>query len=244
MKKLPLLAILCAASLFISAPAPVSAKEQQCLDCHAKVQSGKVVHAALGMGCESCHTAPHAKKKPELSLMSEVPELCFNCHDKGAFTKKSQHTAVAGGMCTSCHNPHSGDNEKLLVTTPPELCYTCHDKQLFSKRVVHPPVKDGQCTFCHNPHSSDNAYNLSQPAADLCVMCHDKQASGRHVMAGFSAGDTHPVKGKPDPSKPGRELACTSCHAPHSSNMKFLFTNETASPDNLCLMCHKKIMLR
>jgi predicted CXXCH cytochrome family protein len=102
-------------------------------------------------------------------------------------------------MCTSCHNPHSSGNEKLLTATPPDLCYTCHD---------------------------------------------EKQFSGRHVMAGFSAGDNHPVKGKPDPSKSGRELSCTSCHAAHSSNMKFLFTNETASPDNLCLMCHKKVIVR
>ena len=67
--------------------------------------------------------------------------------------------------------------------------------------------------------------------------------AGGLVLAGFGLGN-HPVTGKPDPSRPGRELSCTSCHNPHSSNLVSLFASESLSLRSLCLMCHKKIMVR
>lgn len=228
----------------VNAAKKQSAPEPQCLDCHPDKREGKVVHAAIEMGCGSCHAGNHDGGKPAPKLTAPAPDLCFNCHDKGNFTKKVQHTAVAGGMCTSCHNPHSSKNAKLLTAPAPDLCFTCHDKGMFAKKTVHPPVKDGQCTYCHSPHASDHPGVLTQPLADLCATCHDKQTSGRHVMAAFSASDTHPVKGKPDPSRSGRELSCTSCHNPHASGQKKLLPNEAKSPGDLCLLCHKKIMVR
>jgi predicted CXXCH cytochrome family protein len=225
-------------------PHSAGAAEMQCIDCHPDKREGKVIHAALDMGCGSCHAGNHAGEKPAPTLMAPAPDLCFNCHDKRNFTKKVQHSAVAGGMCTSCHNPHSSKNAKLLTALTPDLCFTCHDKSMFTKKTVHPPVKDGQCTYCHSPHASDHPGVLNQPLADLCTTCHDRQTSGRHVMAAFSASDTHPVKGKPDPSRSGRELSCTSCHNPHASEQKKLLTNEAKSPGNLCLLCHKKIMAK
>lgn len=222
----------------------VSAGELPCLRCHKSKKAGKVVHPALEMGCSTCHLSPHEEEKPGLSLMSDPPGLCFNCHDQGGFTKKHQHTAVALGMCTSCHNPHSSNNENLLAADIPDLCYTCHDKGVFTKKTVHPPVASGQCSICHNPHSSDNMFNLENPVWDLCVTCHDDKSSGKHVIGGFGFGDMHPTRGIPDPVRDGRELSCTSCHNPHSSSLKHLFVNDTLSPDNLCSMCHKKITIQ
>jgi len=226
------------------APLPLFAEEPACLDCHPDKKEGKTVHPAIDMGCSSCHVGNHQGEKPFPKLTMAVPDLCFTCHDKAAFEKKSVHTAVAGGMCTSCHNPHVSKNAKLLTALPPDLCFNCHDKSMFTKKTVHPPVMDGQCTYCHSPHASDYPSVLTQPLADLCATCHDQQTSGRHVMAAFSASDTHPVKGRPDPSRSGRELSCTSCHNPHASEQKKLFTNEGKSPGNLCLLCHKKIIVR
>lgn len=174
----------------------VQANDDQCLKCHEKLKKAKFIHPVLDMGCSSCHAEPHKNKKAELSLISEQPDLCYGCHDKGMFTKKNVHAAVASG-----------------------------------------------CTSCHNPHSSDNGSILTSPVSELCAMCHDKQASGRHVMVKFGTGDDHPVKGKTDPSRTGKELSCTSCHNPHSSEMKTLFTNEK-QPDNLCEMCHVKVTAR
>ncbi len=228
-------------SLFFLPGAFVSADEQPCLNCHKSVSAGKTVHPALDAGCPSCHAAPHAKKKAELSLVSAPPDLCFTCHDKAPFTKKVQHSAVAAGMCTSCHNPHSSNIKKLLKAEPPDLCYTCHDKGMFTKKNVHAPVAAGMCGDCHNPHSSDTMFQLPKPINDLCISCHSEAniGNGVHIARGFKASG-HPVKEKKDPRRAGREFACSSCHDPHSSDWAKLYRYKAQSAFELCQNCHKK----
>lgn len=179
-------------------------KTVNCLECHGELEKGKSVHAAIAMGCESCHTAIDA---------TDVPHIKKNKIAKG------------------------------LSALPPDLCFGCHDKSMFGKKVVHAAVGMG-CTGCHNPHASNAASLLLSPVEKLCVTCHEKQSSGKHVMAGFSLGDRHPMKSATDPAKPSRELSCVSCHNPHSSSQQKLFVNETSSPSNLCLLCHKKISVK
>jgi predicted CXXCH cytochrome family protein len=221
-----------------------SAAELPCLQCHKSKKAGKVVHSAVETGCSTCHGEPHREEKPELDLTEDVPELCYECHDEEMFQKKSVHSAVAAGMCTSCHNPHSSNLEKLLTAEPPGLCYGCHDKGMFTKEVQHSPVADGECLVCHDPHASDYAYNLTSPPGDLCAMCHPDKPSGRHILAGLGFGDAHPTGGRPDPSRKGKELSCVSCHSPHSSSYKWLLVRDGTKTENLCLMCHKKSSLR
>lgn len=215
-----------------------------CLECHKSKNSGKVVHPAIEMGCSSCHGTPHKKEKPELSLSAEVPELCFQCHDDSGFRKRSVHTAVAAGMCISCHNPHSSDNAKLVSGIPQELCYVCHDRGAFTKATQHSPVANGECTTCHNPHSSDHASNLEYPPGEICMNCHGEEASENHVLRDLGLGDRHPVSGKPDPSRKGKEISCLSCHNPHSSEHRSLLAHDRAKVENLCLQCHKKKFVR
>ena len=50
--------------------------------------------------------------KNEKLLMSD--EICFMCHDQAAFSKKTVHPPVAAMMCTSCHNPHSSNQQRML----------------------------------------------------------------------------------------------------------------------------------
>lgn len=220
------------------------AVELPCLECHKSKKTGKVVHPAVEMGCSLCHLSPHKEEKPELSLTSDMPGLCYQCHDRAGFQKTSVHAPVAGGMCASCHNPHASDNKKLLSGNIPEICYACHDKGAFTKSTQHSPVAQGQCAFCHNPHSSDNPANLQYPPGELCLMCHPDKTSGSHVLTGLGFGDKHPMSGKPDPSRKGRELSCTSCHNPHSSARRALFVSEGAKTENLCLLCHEKSYIR
>jgi len=138
------------------------AEEINCLLCHGQLAGEKVVHAAVQMGCPTCHTAIDAKDIPHKKtgavskgLSSEQPDLCFGCHDKAKFQKKTVHAAIGMG-CTGCHNPHSSKNAKLLVSGQPDLCFNCHDRKSFmGKKAVHPPVRGGMCTACHNPHSTD-----------------------------------------------------------------------------------------
>lgn len=240
--KRKILLILFAASLVPSLhTVNASAEEKPCLDCHKSIRAGKTAHPALDAGCPSCHGSPHAKKKPELSLISAPPDLCFNCHDKGMFTKKFQHSAVAAGMCTSCHNPHSSNNKKLLKAEPPDLCYSCHDKKAFTKKTVHAPVAAGMCGDCHNPHAADAMFQLLKPINELCLNCHADAniGNGVHVVRGFRSTG-HPVKEKKDPVRTGRDFACTACHDPHGSEWVKLYRYKAQSSFELCRNCHKK----
>jgi len=195
-----------------------SSQPDLCYGCHdQKMFTKKTVHAAVGMGCTTCHN-PHSAPNAKL-LRAEMPELCYGCHNKDQFMQKTQHAALGMG-CTACHSPHSSDNPKLLSQPQPDLCYTCHNKEMFTKKVVHTAVTMG-CTGCHNPHSSKASKLLPAESPDLCFTCHDKGE--------FSKKTIHsPVEGG----------MCLSCHSPHSTNDMALLLKR---PIEVCLECHPDV---
>ena len=249
------------ASILFSSNAP--ATDIDCLKCHGKLAKGSVVHAAMSMGCTTCHTAIDAKTVPHKKsgavargLSAEQPDLCYGCHAREAFGKKTVHAALAMG-CTSCHNPHSSNTPKLLIAEAPDLCFTCHDKTLFSKKTIHAPVAGGMCLTCHVPHASDEVALLANSPYDLCVTCHGEITKKPHAVSGLSAsshplGPNRPTKRKRkqdvsaepqlpimDPSRPGRTFYCGSCHEPHSTESPRLFRFKAKSGMGLCVNCHK-----
>jgi predicted CXXCH cytochrome family protein len=86
---------------------------------------------------------------------------------------------------------------------------------------------------CHSPHASEKPYLLSQTMNDNCIGCHRAQETGRHIVS-LPGGRIHPIKGLHDPSNPTKEMSCTSCHNPHSSNFAKLY-----SVGQKCKGCHK-----
>lgn len=227
------------------------AQEPDCIKCHGKLTKEKVVHAAVSMGCGSCHTGIDARTVPHKmtgsfpkGLSADQPEICYGCHDKSLFKKKNVHAAVGMG-CTGCHNPHSSKNDRLLTSAVPDLCLTCHDRTEFSRKTVHVPVAGGMCLGCHTPHSSDEAALLLKKTVDLCLDCHPDVAKRPHAVAGFSS-QGHPTgmplgkkAGLKDPSRPERPFDCTSCHTPHSADGPRLFRFNARSSMDLCTKCHK-----
>ena len=243
------------------APAATSAPpvEIDCNKCHAALTVRmKAVHAAVQMGCPSCHSGiadalkvPHKKTTTfTKGLSAEQPDLCYGCHDKAKFTKKTEHAAVGMG-CTGCHNPHANNSEKLLISSVPDLCFNCHDKAEFSRKNVHAAVEMG-CLTCHDPHSSDNQGLLIKVQYTLCFECHDAVSKSPHAISGFSQKG-HPLgvpnkdrKGKKegpshvkDPKREGKRFSCASCHNPHSSDSVKLFRYPATSGMQLCSNCHK-----
>jgi predicted CXXCH cytochrome family protein len=227
-------------------------KEIDCLKCHAALAKEKNVHPAMEMGCTACHegidasVVPHkVTNKIPKGLSSEPPELCYGCHDKKIFTKKTVHPALEMG-CTSCHNPHSSKYKKLLIAEPPELCMNCHDKADFSKKNVHEPVAEGMCLTCHSPHSSDYTALLLKEPIRVCLECHEDVRKTPHAIRGFETNG-HPIgllkrgtKEFPaDPARPGKKFYCGSCHNPHSSDSMRLFRYKANSPMEICINCHK-----
>ncbi len=215
---------------------PVSSEENPCLLCHSRFSViAKAVHAPLGMGCETCHQPEkgmeHPQQKGSMKLVRDVPALCYGCHDESKFNGKFVHFPVSMGTCTGCHNPHQSEFSKILISVPPNLCYSCHENKA-TKKYVHAPAATGQCLTCHNSHVSGNTALLMSPVNKLCTDCHPGHATGIHILAGLQGA--HPVKGRPDPSRPGRNMSCASCHDPHNSDFPKLMLQK-----GLCQRCHK-----
>jgi predicted CXXCH cytochrome family protein len=231
--------LLIAALLLLFIPGPSTAAAPKCLDCHGDKKKHKVVHAALEMGCDSCHVGTHAGKKPAPKLTAKVPDLCYTCHDKDQILKARSHAPVADGMCTACHDPHGSGQPKLLVAAVPDLCFTCHSADTLGKKNVHASAAQGKCLTCHAPHSSASAYVLTQLVEEHCLSCHD-DITDKHVLARVSPGDSHPLRGKPDPLRKGKDLACASCHNPHAEGQAKAVPLKSREPADICLRCHRK----
>lgn len=197
--------------------------ENPCLACHADFKKKfKSVHAALGMGCQTCHRQiegkTHPAEKGSIVLTQSMPGLCYACHDETNFTGVSVHRAVSGGMCTGCHDPHQSNFPKILLKDIPGICYNCHDQKKFRGKSGHTNI--GICTGCHNPHSAQLPKLVKTAQPDLCYSCHEKDKFTKRYVHSII-----PVGG------------CTACHSPHISNEPSLLPK---TPYELCLSCHPK----
>ena len=194
----------CACALILvfiaTSQAQAQDKDNPCLKCHAALADKKVVHAAVHMGCTTCHaeldasSTPHkAKGKAPKGLSVEGPALCAKCHDDKLFEGKLVHGPVAAGMCMGCHNPHSSDNQGLLKKKPAALCLDCHPDIAKGPHVIagfsrsgHPlgndkkeaadPLRPGKtfyCASCHEPHRSElPKLNRFANGMVSCQKCH------------------------------------------------------------------------
>lgn len=168
-------------------PKPCLAQENPCLSCHTKFKErAKSVHAALGLGCQTCHKQVEGKSHPDqkgsMILIQKMPELCYTCHDGSKFKGNSVHTPVSSGMCTGCHDPHQSNYNKILLKDVPGLCYNCHDASRFKGKYGHAVI--GMCTGCHNPHASKSGKLLTNDVPNVCYDCHEKaKFTKKHVHA-------------------------------------------------------------
>jgi len=195
-------------------PTSGDAKQNLCLSCHKtgeNVPAKGSRHAALDMGCETCHTTHKTgeigKIEFDFHLTKSPPALCIDCHDpKDANLQKAhQNQPFATANCVSCHDPHQSDAPKLMA------------------KFVHPPFADRQCEVCHAPAKDGKVVLTQADAKSLCVTCHDdkgKQIESAKVPHPGAAGD------------------CTDCHSPHASREPGL--PKTTAVD-ICLGCHSDI---
>lgn len=144
---------------------------------------------------------------------------------------------TAEGNISRTFDPLAPPKKGLTVL---ETCSTCH-QDILSGEFRHGPAEAGLCTICHNPHASQNPAWLRKSSWDLCVTCHAEKAGGRHVVAGFVSGSTHPTRDRRDPSRPGKRLACTSCHSPHSAATRDLFVLGIKTRAEMCRICHRRM---
>lgn len=198
--------------------------------------------AGLERACAGCHaTGP----RPEDAAPS-APEqsTCRSCH-AGMTAAKEVHGPAALWACTRCHDARGAPAGYETPEPVMPLCFSCHIEQkehFLGNRYQHGPTATGHCTICHDPHGTDQRFFIKKAAWDLCTTCHFEKASGRHVISWGPSGQGHPTRGKPDPTRPGRELSCASCHNPHAAPAPRLWNFKATMWLDLCRNCHGGIV--
>jgi predicted CXXCH cytochrome family protein len=182
-----------------------------CLSCHTQglnVPAKGSRHAALDMGCDTCHTTHKvgAKGQTEFDfhLTKALPALCIDCHDPkdAGLQKAHQNQPFGSANCLECHDPHSSAAPKLMA------------------RFMHPPFADKSCEMCHAPAKDGKVVLAQASVKELCVTCHDDKAKlidSAKVQHPGAAGD------------------CTDCHNPHASKYPGL---PKTNGVEICLGCH------
>lgn len=187
--------------------------ENLCLSCHRDIASQiqkKVQHAAVDMGCGTCHS-PH-KGEPADSpqgtfhLTSAQPDLCLACHDAkdSAIQKAHLGQPFATSRCSECHNPHGSDRPKLV------------------NNFAHQPFADKQCDACHSAPQGGKVEVNEGGRRALCYMCHEDiktQIEGAKVAHGLFQ----------------KQDSCTACHSPHAAAYPHQLRRATVA---LCETCH------
>ena len=231
-----------------------------CLDCHNQglnVPEKGSRHAALDMGCDSCHTTHKTgevgKQEFDNHLNKAVPALCMDCHDvkDEALIKAHQGQPFATANCTQCHDPHQSAQPKLLqkFTHPPfaeKSCDTCHAPAKDGKVVLTQTDVKALCVTCHDEKAKQiEGAKVPHPgAAGDCTDCHNPHASRQPGLPKTNAVDicltchTDQAEGfkKAHRHQPAYQQGCATCHTPHGGDNEHLL--RTKNTNSLCLECH------
>lgn len=242
---------------------PVSGgkSENLCLSCHnvgLNVPERGSRHAALDMGCSTCHvthrTGQRGQREFDSHLTKDAPALCLDCHDPkdAALAKAHNDQPIASSDCLTCHDPHQSRSPKLL------------------QAFLHAPFSDrDSCATCHQAANNGKVVLTKASAKELCLTCHADtveqiaQAKVQHPGAAGDCTDCHsPHAGKspgfPKPNavavcltchsdiaeqgkkahvhQPAFQQGCAICHAPHGGENEKLLRAKTTNA--LCLECH------
>ena len=235
-------------------------KENLCLSCHntgVDVPAKGSRHAALDMGCDTCHTTHKVgelgKAEFDFHLTKAAPALCLDCHDAkdASLQKAHRNQPFDKANCLSCHDPHQSAAPKLMA------------------RFTHPPFAEKQCDTCHAPAKDGKVVLTASDAKSLCLTCHSdkgdliEKAKVQHPGAAGECTDCHSPHASSQPGlpktnavdiclgchtdiadqgkkayhhQPAFKQGCATCHEPHGGNNDHLL--RAAAPNALCLECH------
>ena len=188
-----------------------SEKENLCLACHTEglnVPKAGSRHAALDMGCDTCHvthkTGSADKLENRAHLKKGSPALCLDCHDANDKQLVAAHhnQPFANANCLTCHEAHQSNKPKL------------------AQHFQHSPYESGSCEACHSDAKDGKVVLTQTDTRALCVSCHEDEA--KRIA---SAKVQHP----------GAQGECIACHSPHASAYERLLQPD---PVTACENCH------
>jgi predicted CXXCH cytochrome family protein len=214
-----------------------TADENLCLSCHdtgTKVPKDGSRHAALDMGCGTCHVThkngERGKQEFDFHLTKAVPALCVDCHDPkdAGLQKTHQGQPFGDSNCLQCHNPHDSAKPKLMQT------------------FLHNPFENKMCDSCHQPAKDGKVVLTQSDAKAVCVTCHSEQAEKiekakvQHPGAQGDCTACHNPHGGTSPGfiQPSPVAACLACHSEQSEQMKKAHLHQPAFKQG-CATCHE-----
>lgn len=215
-----------------------------CLNCHddkvsvyTKVKHGSAVDQN---SCMNCHNPHSSNNKKLLKLASR--DLCLSCHDKTIpatlseariipnIKEKVENFSTHSGAlleCTSCHNPHGSENNRILIDNyaltsnnlypgtgknPYALCFNCHDSNMLNSESYTTGYRTGPHTNFHNSHVVNAGGNPDKSNGVACRVCHDPHGSNQHFSINeFWKQNGKTIKNKYNKTENGGQCA-TSCH--------------------------------
>ena len=235
-------------------------KDNLCLSCHnqgVNVPDKGSRHAALDMGCDTCHvthkTGADLTLDNRFHLAKAVPALCVDCHDPKdeGLEKAHQNQPFATANCLTCHDAHDSPRPALMakfehLPFAEKSCNTCHAAPKDGKVVLTAADRKSLCLNCH----SDKAEQIEKAkvqhpgAAGDCTDCHNPHAGSTPgfvepdpVSACLSCHNDQAELGKKHYlHQPAFEQGCSTCHEPHGGDNEHML--RTASVNALCLECH------
>ena len=153
------------------------------------------------MQCTSCHDPHKSIYSDFLVATSQNSNLCNSCHQRTYWTTSSHNTStktwnslapdpwpftdpsmttVAQNGCESCHNPHNGGSDLMLLKYQAEEnnCLDCHNGNVADKNISSQFAK----TYRHNVSGYQNVHvaNEASQVTNMhveCVDCHNPHAA-------------------------------------------------------------------
>ena len=157
-------------------------------------------------------------------------QTCLACHSDIAEQgkKKVHHQPAFAQGCATCHEPHGGDNPKLLRAQGNALCLECHGPN-------------------RNPAKLDNTDLVTIFNGRVRLPQDYFSRKNRVVRLDLKYGLGHPVRNHPvesvrdplDPTKSKVSMSCLTCHQPHAAAFEPMLVGDQRNNQKFCNTCHK-----
>ena len=206
-----------------------------------------------------------SKEKDMGLIADDEKEVCYVCHDgtgsaydistqfaetSGSPTPVSSHPVADGTiLCSDCHSPHAKSENWDASHDPNEVVRLLRSD--FGTYLGFVVVESN--TWLDTPQPANLIFGVPEErklaqAYDACASCHGPGSTlpGGDLITYYNAGGTKHDSTDTVPAGAKADIACTSCHEWHVSDLPVLLESTisgsvvTGNDNSVCYACHKE----